>query len=154
MAEYPAHIEALRIEALRTSIEAWVIRARLPLSKGIERFGSCPVCGGKDRFSVNVRKNVWNCRGCDKGGHDVIGLVMHSHGLGFVPALEMITGRKAEDLKSESAAQKAAREKQLEASRQKAAKEQEKRDRQAANYREWARNEGFKIWESGVAWCG
>jgi hypothetical protein len=39
----------------------------------IERAGPCPVCGGRDRFSVNVRKQVFNCRGCQIGG-DVIKL--------------------------------------------------------------------------------
>jgi phage/plasmid primase-like uncharacterized protein len=24
--------------------------------------GPCPMCGGKDRFSVNTRKGVFNCR--------------------------------------------------------------------------------------------
>jgi hypothetical protein len=38
--------------------------------------GPCPVCVGEDRFSVNTKKQVWNCRGCGKGG-GVIALMMH-----------------------------------------------------------------------------
>ncbi len=38
-----------------------------------EYVGPCPACGGKDRFSLNSRKNVFNCRGfgggrCDRAG--------------------------------------------------------------------------------------
>ena len=39
-----------------------------------EYFGPCPVFGCADRFSVNTRKQVWNCRGCGRGG-DVVDLV-------------------------------------------------------------------------------
>jgi hypothetical protein len=34
----------------------------------------CPKCGGDDRFSINTAKQVFDCRGCGKGG-DVIALV-------------------------------------------------------------------------------
>jgi len=152
MTSYPSHIEALRQEAMCVSLEAWAIRARLPLTRGVERVGACPRCGGTDRFSVNTRKNAWNCRGCDKGGRDSISLVMHMQGIGFVPALEMIAGRKADDLKRESPAVRANREKQLAGDREKAAREQEKRDREAAKYRQWARKEGFAIWKRAQAW--
>ncbi len=43
---------------------------------GSERVGPCPKCGGVDRFGVNIRKQLWNCRGCGVGG-DVIKLVEH-----------------------------------------------------------------------------
>jgi len=29
-----------------------------------EHVGPCPRCGGRDRFGVNTRKRVFNCRGC------------------------------------------------------------------------------------------
>lgn len=148
MSEYPAHIEVLRQQALRTSVEAYAIRARLVLSKGVERFGACPRCGGKDRFSLNTRKNVWNCRGCDKGGHDSIGLAMHITGLGFIPALEAITGQKADDMKSESAETRAIREKQIQADKDKAAIAQQSRERENTKYREYARTQGFNIWRN------
>ena len=55
----------------------------------IECAGPCPVCSGKDRFSVNTRKRLWNCRGCRKGG-DVIALVQHVEGFGFREAVERL----------------------------------------------------------------
>jgi CHC2 zinc finger/Toprim domain len=56
-----------------------------------ERFGPCPACGGRDRFSINTKKQVWNCRGCQKGG-DVIALVMHLDDLDFWEAVELLAG--------------------------------------------------------------
>src|SRR5688572_3824953 len=30
---------------------------------GSEWIGPCPVCGGRDRFAINTRKSLFNCRG-------------------------------------------------------------------------------------------
>jgi DNA primase len=78
--------------------DAWIDRARrVPIeaeikSRGInlkgngsERVGPCPKCGGVDRFAINVKKQVFNCRGCDIGG-DVIRLVQHLDGSDFLTA--------------------------------------------------------------------
>jgi hypothetical protein len=61
---------------------------------GGELIGPCPVCGGRDRFAVNPKKAVWNCRGSGKGG-DVIDLVRHLDGCGFNDAVEQLTGEKS-----------------------------------------------------------
>ena len=61
---------------------------------GGELVGPCPVCGGRDRFAVNLKKAVWNCRGCGKGG-DVIELVRHLDGCGFNHAIEQLTGERS-----------------------------------------------------------
>jgi hypothetical protein len=60
---------------------------------GGELIGPCPLCGGVDRFGINLRKHVFNCRGCGKGG-DVIELVRHLDGCGFNEAVERLTGEK------------------------------------------------------------
>jgi putative DNA primase/helicase len=65
--------------------------ARLKRVGANELAGPCPVCGGSDRFGVNTRKQLWHCRGCDKGG-DVIALVHHVEGVGFREAVEMLAG--------------------------------------------------------------
>jgi DNA primase len=54
----------------------------------------CPKCGGRDRFSINLKKQVWNCRGCGKGG-DVIGLVQHALGVSFGDAVDDLAGEEA-----------------------------------------------------------
>jgi putative DNA primase/helicase len=56
-----------------------------------EYIGPCPVCGGKDRFSVNIKKQLWNCRGCGKGG-DVIDLAQHAGGVTFAEAVAALSG--------------------------------------------------------------
>jgi hypothetical protein len=61
--------------------------------RGSEREGPCPICGGTDRFSINTKKQVWNCRGCDEGG-DIIALVMHLDRLAFSEAVEKLAPPK------------------------------------------------------------
>src|SRR5262249_21145204 len=58
---------------------------------GRELVGPCPRCGGHDRFSVNVQKQVWNCRGCAKGG-DILDLVQHLDGVRLGAAVKSLTG--------------------------------------------------------------
>ncbi|RBP18159.1 Toprim domain-containing protein [Roseiarcus fermentans] len=70
---------------------AEALGARLKRIGAGEFAGPCPTCGGRDRFSVNVPKGVFNCRGCGVGG-DAIRLVRHVAGLDFVEAVERITG--------------------------------------------------------------
>lgn len=134
---------ALRDRALVTvSCEQWAGQMGWTLrrSGSSELFGPCPVCGGKDRFSINTIKNVWNCRGCDKGG-DVIALVMHTENLAFLDSCERITGeRRAKPISAEEQAR-------LDEQRRLA---QERRDREAEQYRENARRDARAIWEK--AW--
>jgi phage/plasmid primase-like uncharacterized protein len=61
--------------------------------QGRELVGPCPVCGGTDRFAVNIKKRVWNCRGCDRGG-DVPDLVQHLDGCEFLDAVETLLGQR------------------------------------------------------------
>jgi putative DNA primase/helicase len=60
--------------------------------------GPCPVCGGKDRFGVNIKKQVWNCRGCGKGG-DVIDLAQHAGGVTFAEAVAALSGEMGPSFK-------------------------------------------------------
>jgi hypothetical protein len=46
------------------------------------------MCGGTDRFSINVKKQVFNCRGGEGG--DSIKMVQHVNGCDFVAACEFI----------------------------------------------------------------
>jgi Toprim domain/CHC2 zinc finger len=60
-----------------------------------ERVGPCPKCGGRDRFSVNIKQQVWNCRGCGQGGSNALDLVMHVRGCNFREAVAYLTGEDA-----------------------------------------------------------
>jgi hypothetical protein len=89
-----------------TDMDAWIEEARaveigtvaaflnLNLKGRGEMVGPCPQCGGTDRFAVNTKKGVWNCRGCQKGG-DAIELAMHAIGCDFIAACEAIVGRSS-----------------------------------------------------------
>ena len=64
-------------QARAVPIEDEIAGRRITLNgRGAERFGPCPKCGGTDRFAINISKQIWNCRGCQRGG-DVISLVQH-----------------------------------------------------------------------------
>jgi hypothetical protein len=69
--------------------------ASLKRATATERVGPCPKCGGRDRFSVNIKRQVWNCRGCATGGADAISLVMHVRGCNFREAVAYLTGEDA-----------------------------------------------------------
>jgi len=72
-------------------IEDEVARRGIKLVGRGERVGPCPVCGGRDRFSINVKKQIWNCRSCSKGG-DVVDLVQHLDGVDFRRAVVTLGG--------------------------------------------------------------
>jgi putative DNA primase/helicase len=58
--------------------------------------GPCPRCGGKDRFSISVRRGAFLCRQCHpKGGGSVIRLVMFLDHCGFRDAVETLIGEKS-----------------------------------------------------------
>src|SRR5262249_3138121 len=73
-------------------IEDELARRGVKLKGKTNRYGPCPRCGGTDRFAINTRKGLWNCRGCKskniKG--DVIGLVQFLDGCGFGEAIKRL----------------------------------------------------------------
>jgi NOL1/NOP2/fmu family ribosome biogenesis protein len=72
-------------------IENEIARRGIKLAGRIERTGPCPVYGGRDRLAINIKKQLWNCRGCQIGG-DVITLVEHLDGIDFKEAVERLAG--------------------------------------------------------------
>jgi CHC2 zinc finger/Toprim domain len=82
-------------KARAVRIEDVIAERNIKLSPGrVERCGPCPSCGGTDRFSINTRKQVFNCRRCGAKG-DVIALVEHLDGVGFKMAVETLGGKPA-----------------------------------------------------------
>jgi len=75
-------------EARSVRLESEIARRGIKLSAGTKRepAGPCPVCGGTDRFSINLKKQRWYCRKCPASG-DVIALVQHLDGIGFLDAI-------------------------------------------------------------------
>ena len=72
-------------------IEDEVARRGVRLRGRVEMCGPCPRCGGDDRFSINVRKQVFNCRNCERGG-DVVAFVQMLDACTFAEAVETLAG--------------------------------------------------------------
>lgn len=62
--------------------------------QGQEWIGPCPRCGGTDRFSVSMRKRIFNCGHQGGAGGDVIEMVRHIQEVDFYPAVELLAGPK------------------------------------------------------------
>jgi CHC2 zinc finger/Toprim domain len=58
---------------------------------GGELIGPCPQCGGRDRFAVSIRKQIFLCRGCGRSG-DVIAFVQHVDNCDFKVAVVTLGG--------------------------------------------------------------
>ena len=78
-------------KARAVKIEDELARRGVKLRGTIDQCGPCPKCGGEDRFSINIQKQVFNCRQCAIGG-DVIKLVEHVDGCDFITACTTLTG--------------------------------------------------------------
>src|SRR5277367_4083808 len=82
--------------ARKTDIRAVAERvgAKLKRISSTEWAGPCPACGGVDRFSVNIKKGIFNCRGANGG--DTIAMAQHALGLDFVEAVAFL-GERGEE---------------------------------------------------------
>lgn len=110
---------------------------------GPELTGPCPVCGGRDRFSVHVKRGVWNCRICAKGG-DGLALVQHVMACDFPGALDFLCGAQIRE-----------RDPVREAQLRRKAEEKARRDAEAAaRYRARAIEDALRIWRSAGPGAG
>jgi phage/plasmid primase-like uncharacterized protein len=90
-------IDSAVIDRARTyPIERVAAEHNLKLRGKNERIGPCPICGGTDRFSINIKKQLFNCRGCRKGG-DVIAIMQFLDGCDFREACTILTGKAPSD---------------------------------------------------------
>ena len=78
-------------QARAVHIEDELARRNIKLSGKIERDGPCPKCGGDDRFAINIKKQLFNCRNCKTGG-DVIDFVQWLDGVEFLEACTTLAG--------------------------------------------------------------
>lgn len=128
-------------DLLETAIRYGAVLKRV----GREHVGPCPACGGTNRFSVNVIKHKWNCRG-HGGGRGPINMVTHIAGLSFLQACEELTGEPCPTGRAAplSPAEQAARAKIREQNAQK----QRRREFQEQQYQEDTRSTARAIWAS------
>jgi len=87
-AEWDSWVQRARAVAIEDEAASRGIKLK---GRGTHRAGPCPVCGGVDRFSLNVKKQVFHCRGCKRAG-DTIALVEFCEGVDFTRACEILTG--------------------------------------------------------------
>ena len=135
-------------DARRTPIAALLGHKHMPkLRGGNDKAGPCPRCrDGRDRFSVNIRKNVWNCRVCDEGG-DVIALCEILEGCDFLTACEILARRPPPGQRPhETPEDRERREREIQEWRAKIAREEEAKAKQEADYRERERARCWGFW--------
>lgn len=139
-----------------TAVDDWIARARgAPIedvaarlygldwrTRGHEMAWPCPACGGRDRFSINRRKQVFHCRASGQGG-DVIAMVRYCDACDFNAACERITGEARPD----GAGGHVDEAEQRRRAEERAAAH-EKREREAADYREAERRRMWKVWQA------
>ena len=114
-----------RATDLRTTVER--LGSKLKRVSTSEWAGNCPHCGGADRFSINIKKNVWHCRGCATGG-DVIKLEMHVNSRSFLEAVEALIGKTSDGKRREPTAEEIAAREAREAERRRAEAEERARN--------------------------
>lgn len=106
---------------------------------GRELTGPCPECGGRDRFSINTAKGVFQCRRCDAKG-DGIELVRWLRQCSLPEALTWLCGDRPEI----SAEEREARRRKADALKAEAEREEQSRRRQAIA-------QARRIWSQGIA---
>lgn len=106
---------------------------------GAELVGPCPCCGGTDRFGVNLRKGLFQCRICGIKG-DGVALVEAVRGCDFRAALDWLCGPST-GLTDAERAERA----------RKAAENQARQARAAEKYRREAIAAARSIWNEGLA---
>lgn len=127
------------IEAKAISMDQLADRLQI---KGLVRtagelVGPCPGCGGTDRFSINPRKGVIFCRGCDAKG-DQVALVQLALGMDFRAALDWLIGPRQELTPDQQAEQ-----------RRRADAFRRQREAEAARHRADAIRQAREIWNAG-----
>lgn len=140
-------------EARRVKVASFCAARQIKLRPG-DQGQPCPGCGGRDRFSVNVKKNVWNCRVSGFSG-DAIALAQHLDGSDFLAACEAVAGRPPPGRDSaETHEQRAEREARIAAREQERIAEEERQARVAQEYREAERRRAWGFWKRSLALAG
>lgn len=129
-----------------------------------DRGGPCPACGGRDRFAVNLKKNVFTCRASGAGGGP-LALWQHLEGMDgalrgqdFLRAGADVCGEAAPQAEAETESERAQRLKQQsERAAKTAAQRREQDARQAEKsraYADWMRRFARKLWQACVPPAG
>ena len=149
------------------AFDAWIARARTHTVRAeLERRGAwsnkmlgdagnpCPGCGGRDRFAVNLKKNLFFCRQSGVGG-DAIALARHIDGTSFVQAIETLTGAPPPDrAPTETAEARVLRLTRLEDEARWRAKKAKSEEEASRKFRRWEQEAAHKLWLSAQPIAG
>jgi hypothetical protein len=136
-------------EARRVTVAGYCAARGLKIRPG-DAGQPCPGCGGRDRFSINTRKNVWNCRASGFSG-DAIALAQHIDGLDFLGACEAVTGRAPPGRDArETPQERREREERLAAREEQRIAEEARRAREQNAYREAERRRAWGFWQRSI----
>lgn len=135
MSDDPRLAEARRMDIFKVADDLQ-IEGLSPDRRG-EKVGPCPACGGTDRFSIDRKKGLFNCRHC--GGGDVIRLVELVRRIEFRAALDWLCGPSREISEAERQARA-----------EKAAKAKAESEAAQAKYRSEATARARRIWKQGL----
>lgn len=101
-----------------------------------ELIGPCPLCGGRDRFGLNVQTRAFLCRKCNLRGGDQVALTMGVLNLDFKAALQWLCGDKPAELDQA----------EIDRRREIAAEADRKQKAQTERYRRKAISDARVIW--------
>jgi hypothetical protein len=155
----------MAVTASSQAFDEWVGEARsvtildelgrrgIRMKGSVERSGPCPACGGTDRFSINTRKNIFNCRGA--GGGDVIAMVEHLDSCEFLAACETLTGRPPPGREqAETDEERSARESRLAARAEQRRKEEAETRAREDRERQETQESVERLWMSATPIAG
>lgn len=143
-------------DAKRVDLQGLAERYGAKLSRsGSELVGPCPACGGEDRFSINPRKQVWNCGHHGGAGGDAIALAGHVLSLkpgearDFVRICEDINGAPPPERdRAETQEERQEREGRMAERARTAEDAARRREVEAQEYRDAEIRRALDIWES------
>jgi len=70
-----------------------VIRPFVKLKRsGANHKGDCPFCNGKEKFSINPKKNLWKCFSCDAGGSGYLTFVKRMKNFSWPEVWQFMAG--------------------------------------------------------------
>lgn len=146
--EFKLWIERAKAGSMETAIALSGFRPKKGCERANERTGPCPVCGGRDRFGVNIRRRKFNCRGCTAKGNNAVALAMFGGRMGFLDVCEALALEPPpRPVKGETAEQKAEREARVAELKARAAADEEKRRKQEAEADAYRLRAARAVWD-------
>ncbi|MEM6477827.1 MAG: hypothetical protein AAF647_02150 [Pseudomonadota bacterium] len=106
---------------------------------GGELVGPCPCCGGRDRFAINLKTHLFQCRQCGISGGDTVKLVQEVQAVPFREALKFLMGEEVA----------AVDPKEIKRRRARARAAEKARAEDASRARAYAIRKAQEIWRAG-----